>query len=139
MAKRTYLVTFCTWERLVLSPSARQIVMETCQFFEGQRYQIFAGVVMPDHVHLLLQPRLKEEGKFWPLGSILHSIKSYSAKQIPSAMIHIGKVWQDGRHERLISGKQSFQTAWDYIRENPVKAGLSESPSTYPFFWQQNP
>ena len=35
---------------------------------------------------------------YWSIGSILHSIKSYSAKQIPTVMNHIGKVWQDGRY-----------------------------------------
>ncbi|MGQ4648543.1 REP-associated tyrosine transposase [Lyngbya aestuarii] len=138
MPYHTYLVTFCTWERLVLSPPARQVVMNACQFFEGQRYQIFAGVIMPDHVHLLIQPWSKEEGTLWTIGSILHSIKSYSAKQIPKVMPHIGKIWQDGRHERLILSNQHFQAAWEYIRQNPIKADISEASSIYPFFWQQS-
>lgn len=111
--------------------------MEACQFFDGQRYQIFAGVIMPDHVHLLVQPWVKEEGKLWAIGSILHSIKSYSAKQIPKVMPHIGKVWQDGRHEHLILSDRHFKASWEYIRQNPIKADISEQSSNYPFFWQQ--
>jgi len=112
--------------------------MNACQFFEGQRYQIFAGVIMPDHVHLLIQPWSKEEGTLWAIGSILHSIKSYSAKEIPKVMPHIGKIWQDGRHERLILSNQHFQAAWEYIRQNPIKADISKPSSIYPFFWQQS-
>ena len=138
MSQRIYFITFCTWERLELSPPARKVVMQSCQFFDGKRYQIFAGAIMPDHVHLLIQPWVKEEGKFWTIGNILHSIKSYSAKQIPHVMPHIGKIWQDGRHERLISDRKHFQTTWEYIRQNPIKANIAKQPSTYPFFWQKS-
>lgn len=64
MSLSIYLVTFCTWERLELNLAARQVVMDACQYFHGERYAIFAGVVMPDHVHLLIQPWLKDTGKF---------------------------------------------------------------------------
>ncbi|HEY9690693.1 MAG TPA: hypothetical protein V6D15_00640 [Oculatellaceae cyanobacterium] len=40
------------------------------------------------------------------------SIKSYSAKQIPNVMLHIGKVWQDGRYEQLIKDEKEFQNKW---------------------------
>ena len=131
-----YFLTFVTWERLELTPEARQVVLDSCQFFHNQRYQIFAGVVMPDHVHLLIQPFLKSETKCWSMGSILHSIKSYSAKQIPQVMGHIGKVWEDGRYDRLMRNEEEFQQKWEYIRQNPVKAQLSKTPEDYPFFWE---
>ncbi|MEQ9232667.1 REP-associated tyrosine transposase [Coleofasciculus sp. E2-BRE-01] len=136
IAKGRYFITFVTWERLELTPNARQVVLEACQFFHNQRYQIFTGVIMPDHVHLLIQPFLKTETAFWSIGSILHSIKSYSAKQIPKVMKHIGKVWQDGRYDKLMRDEKEFEQLWEYIRQNPVKAGLSKTPEDYPFFWE---
>ena len=119
-----YFVTFVTWSRLELNPAARQIVLDSCLFFNEQRYRIYAVVIMPDHVHLLIQPFIKKNNgsasillasqsnnnlesqsnnnltfqpnndinpyqnqiKYWSIGSILHSIKSYSAKQIPNVM-----------------------------------------------------
>ena len=92
MALPTYFVTFCTWERQELNLAARQVVVEACQRFHGERYAIFAGVVMPDHVHLLIQPWLKNSGKVWTIGSILHTIKGFSVRQIPTVMPHIGKM-----------------------------------------------
>jgi REP element-mobilizing transposase RayT len=139
MALSIYFVTFCTWERLELNLAARQVVMEACQYFHGERYAIFAGVVMPDHVHLLIQPWLKGAGKFWTIGSILHSIKGFSSKQIPSVMPHIGKVWQDGRHERLVVGDRQFQTAVNYIYQNPVIANLVQHSEPYPYCWSISP
>jgi len=129
----------CTWERLELNLAARQVVMEACQHFHGERYEIFAGVVMPDHVHLLVQPWLKDSGKFWTIGSILHSIKGFSSKQIPSVMPHLGKVWQDGRHEKLVVGERQFQTTVKYIYHNPVVAHLVESSEAYPYCWSNPP
>ncbi|MHC5827665.1 MAG: transposase, partial [Nostoc sp.] len=91
---------------------------------------------MTNHVHLLIQPLLKSENEFWSLSSIMKSIKGYSAKQILQVMKHIGTVWQDERYDRIVRNDQEFQQYWEYIRQNPVKAGLSSSPENYPFLWQ---
>ena len=131
-----YFITFNTWEKLELTPAARQVVLNACKFFDGQRYQIFCLVVMPDHVHMLIQPLAKFDNKVWSLSSILHSIKSYSSKQIPKVMKHIGTVWQDERHDHIVRDEGEFQVFWEYIRQNPVKAGLSITPEEYPFFGQ---
>ena len=92
---------------------------------------------MPDHVHLLIELLLKDETEFWSIGSILHSIKSYSAKQIPNVMLHIGKVWQDGRYDEMMRNEQEFINKWEYILQNPVKARLSNTPDEYPFLWDR--
>ena len=131
-----YFITFNTWEKLELTLAARQVVLNACKFFDRQRYQIFCLVVMPDHVHMLMQPLEKSDNKFWSLSSILHSMKSYSSKQIPKVMKHIGTVWQDERHDHIVRDEREFQVFWEYIRQNPVKAGLSVTPEEYPFFWQ---
>lgn len=107
---------------------------------------------MPDHVHLLIKPFPQQASnasilladfsnqqsslKYWSIGSILHSIKSYSAKQIPTVMNHIGTVWQDGRYDRLIRDRQEFDNTWRYIKQNPVKAGLCNTPEEYQFYWE---
>ncbi|MDZ8065705.1 MAG: transposase [Nostoc sp. DedQUE08] len=131
-----YFITFNTWEKLELSLEAREIVFNSCLFFDKNRYRIFVLVVMTNHVHLLIQPLLKSENEFWSLSSIMKSIKGYSAKQIPKVMKHIGTVWQDERYERIVRNDEEFQQYWEYIRQNPVKAGLSSSSENYPFFWQ---
>ncbi len=160
-----YFITFNTWERLELTPPARKIVLDSCLFFHQKRYQVYSVVIMPDHVHLLIKPlpkntssnasillanssshqetrnasiMLADSRKYWSIGSILHSIKSYSAKQIPIVMNHIGKVWQDGRYDRLIRDRKEFENTWEYIKQNPVKAGLCNTPEEYQFFWEIN-
>lgn len=93
-------------------------------------------VVMPDHAHLLIGPWAKSQTEYWSLSSIMHSLKSYTSKQIPKVMKHKGKVWEDESHDHIIRDDREFQYTWEYIRENPVKAGLSATPEAYPFFWE---
>lgn len=45
-------------------------------------------------------------------------------------------VWQDGRYDEMIRSEEEFQNKWEYIRQNPVKAGLSKTPEEYPFLWE---
>ena len=65
----------------------------------------------------------------------MHSIKSYSAKQISKVMIHIGTIWQPERYDRIIRNQQEFENIYEYIRQNPVKAKLSAHPDQYSFLW----
>lgn len=131
-----YFITFNTWQKLELTQEARKEVLDACLYFHDRRYKIYSIVIMPDHVHFLLEPLPKSENQYWSLSSILHSIKSYSSKQIPKVMNHIGIVWQDERYDRIVRDEREFQSFWNYIRENPVKANLSNSPEDYDFYWQ---
>ena len=131
-----YALGFTTQDRIELSPEARQVVLDACNFFDGVRYVNYAIAVMPDHVHWLMQPLPKDDGSYWSLTNITHSIKSYTAHEVPKVMPHIGKLWQLESYDRIVRDEREFFDAWEYIRQNPVKAGLSKSPEAYPFFWQ---
>jgi len=131
-----YFITFSTQDRFELTSAARQVILDACKYFDGQRYQNYAIVVMPDHVHWLVKPLQKKDGEYWSLTSITHSIKSYTAKEIPKVMTYIGKVWQIESYDRIIRDEREFNDTWEYIRQNSVKADLSKIPEDYPFFWQ---
>ena len=131
-----YFITFNTWEKLGLTPEAQKVVLDACLFFQNQRYRIYTVVIMPDHVHMMIQPLEREPGEYWSLANILHSIKSYSSKQIPKVMKHIGIIWQDSRYDRIVRDDREFQFIWEYIRQNPTKASLCKPSEIYPFLWQ---
>jgi putative transposase len=44
-----------------------------------------------------------------------------------------GEVWQRGYSDVRILDDKSFQQHREYIENNPVKAGLADSPEEYPF------
>ena len=60
----TYHVTWRTHDKLVLSPEARAKTLEACHHWHGNKIKCYAACVMPDHVHLLIQPLpIQEAGK----------------------------------------------------------------------------
>jgi len=44
-----------------------------------------------------------------------------------------GEVWQRGYSDVRILDDKSFQQHREYIENNPVKAGLANTPDEYPF------
>ena len=135
MGGSTYFVTFRT-NALELGPEARTIVLDACRHFDEIRYKLWSVVVMPDHVHLLLQPSEIEKGRWHSLSSILHSIKSFTANKINVFMNRKGSVWQDESFDRIVRDEGEFYEKWNYIRNNPVKNGLADSPENWTGFYE---
>jgi len=93
-----YFTTTCTKVRGILTPQERDTVLAAIRFMDGKKYTLDAAVVMPDHFHLLLHPIQKEDGGYYSLSEIFHSIKSYSAKRIiewrETLFVPEAKVWR---------------------------------------------
>ncbi len=134
-----YLLTVTTQDRRVLSPEARQITLDAIQHFHGSRYILFSAVVMPDHFHMLIEPQPKEwdtEGNpiFWSLGDLMHSIKSFAAKQINKLTGASGTVWERDYHDRLIRSDSDLWEKFEYITSNPARSGLTDG-GAYPYIF----
>jgi alanyl-tRNA synthetase/REP element-mobilizing transposase RayT len=136
-----YMVTFSTRERRQLSPAERDIVLESVLYAHRHRqYQLYAGCVMPDHVHLLFEPQIKEqdrEGKpvFWSLSEILQGIKSASAHNINRASGNKEHVWEKESLDRTIRGESDMEEKFHYICRNPWDAGVVPITENYPWLW----
>jgi D-tyrosyl-tRNA(Tyr) deacylase len=102
-------------------PNLAALVESSLRHFDGQRYQLGAFVVMPNHVHVLVTPLGEHE-----LADILHSWKSYTAHQINRALQRTGPVWQDESFDHLVRDETALQQFADYIAGNPTRAGLNE-------------
>ena len=85
-----------------------------------------AFVVMPDHVHWLV-----ELGPL-PLEKAIQTFKGRSARQLRASCAVRGPVWQPGFHDRAVRRDESISAAARYIVMNPVRAGLVETPGDYP-------
>ena len=133
-----YFITFNTADRRQLSPEARDIVLNALKFWDGQRLNLIAAVVMPDHVHAILSPRERTPGVYWDLSNLMHSVKSYSANEINKVENQRGEaVWQSETYDHIIRDLAEYQRLLSYIAYNPVKAELSASPWAYRWFWLQ--
>jgi alanyl-tRNA synthetase len=135
-----YFITIATFNKRILSPGARTIVLNAIRHFHGKRYELFAGSVMPDHAHFLIQPLIKEENSagenvFWPLGELMHSIKSFTAKEINKLEGTSGAVWEQERFDRFVRGDKDLAEKFLYVVENPWRANLVSTEQSYPWIW----
>jgi alanyl-tRNA synthetase len=136
-----YMVSFSTRERRQLSPAARDLVLKSLLFgHEGNRYQLYAACVMPDRVHFLFEPQIKEQDKegkpvFWSLVELLHSIKSFTAHEINKLEEASGQVWENDSFDRMIRGDADLEEKFHYICRNPWDSGVVPPTENYPWLW----
>jgi putative DNA methylase len=100
-------------------PRIAALVEEALLQFDDQRYRLIAWCVMPNHVHALI-----ETWEGWPLGSVLHSWKSFTAQRANAILKRSGDFWEREYFDRFIRDDRHFANAVGYIEMNPVKAGL---------------
>jgi REP-associated tyrosine transposase len=89
---------------------------------------------MPDHVHVLCMALMDDHGSI-SIPEITRTIKSESAHRINEALVRSGRVWQDESFDHVLRGDESLRKKALYILENPVRAGLVESPREYRWLW----
>lgn len=128
----TYFVTFrvnkTLGKPLIENPALADVVEEALWFGYGERYILDAYVVMPDHVHLLLTPIYD-----WRLSKILQGIKGYTSREINKILNRKGSFWQDESFDHLVRNEASWIDKFEYIHNNPAKAGIVDRPEDYKF------
>jgi REP-associated tyrosine transposase len=132
-------VYFITWnckKHHILTESERSIVLQTVRFWDQRLWLLYVAVVMPDHIHLLAQPLPAQQEEYINLGKIIKSIKSYSTRQINQLCGQKGSIWQPERYDRIVRDDAEFLEKWQYIRNNPVKAGLTVRVEDYPWLYE---
>jgi len=137
-AGRAVFVTFCKGNSEPFPPEARNLVLQSCLHDHKKRYQLHAAVVMPEHVHLLLNPLCDERG--WPYGlpAILKLIKGSSAQRINKLLGSSGPIWQEESFDHVLRSQESLEEKLEYIRQNPVRRGLVKTPEEYPWLWVEH-
>lgn len=108
---------------LMLQTQVAEIVKTSILHFDDERYDLFGWCIMPNHVRLVIQPKAG-----FQLGVILHSIKSFSENEINRAIGQFGPVWMKESFDHLIRSEASFRRHLEYVRTNPIKAGLFNWP-----------
>ena len=119
----------------------------------GTKYYLLAYCVMPNHVHVLLQPidrstggspeplkihedsggppELRDEDigeqkdGHTPLSSIMHSLKSYTAHEANKVLQRTGEFWQAESYDHWVRDEDELERIVNYIAANPVDASLT--------------
>lgn len=134
-ASGALFVTFRTFGDLALSDSARDLVLRHCLYDHGKRIDLSAAVVMSNHVHLLFWALRDQAGWPFPLVDIMQSLKGSSAHTLNKLLHRAGPVWDEESFDHVLRSDESWQQKREYIRQNPVRAGLVTSPETYRWLW----
>jgi 5-methyltetrahydrofolate--homocysteine methyltransferase len=100
-------------------PEIAAIVRDAILRFDGERFELGAWCVMPNHVHLLITPR---EG--YSLSSILQGMKSFSAKEANALLGREGAFWQKESYDHIIRDAEDYANQKSYVLRNPVVAGM---------------
>jgi putative transposase len=85
-------------------------------------------VIMPDHIHVLMTV----PGEM-SIEKAMQLIKGSFSFRANKELGFSGEIWQRGFSDVRVLDDQSFQRHREYIENNPVKAGLANSPEEYPF------
>lgn len=99
-------------------PEVATIVEKAIRFFDGERYELLAWVVMPNHVHVLF-----ETGKT-PMAEFLESWKKYTAIKANKFLGRRGVFWQADYWDTFMRDAEQKQKTVCYIENNPAKAKL---------------
>ncbi len=132
----------CHGSCVLRNPEPQQIVTESLSFFHGQRLWLGDSVIMPNHVHAIVQPW---DG--WELEDLLGSIKKWTARLIgvwlaeepaevgsetqPTRAHNRPRFWQQESYDRIIRDQEELIAFRRYIARNPEVAGLRPGEFVY--------
>ena len=133
-----FLVSFNTHLRRPVLAEARVHAAFREFATRAESYRIAVGryVLMPDHVHLFVSI-----GGETTLGAWVKSLKQTLGKTLAArghepaqiAGTRLRSYWQPGFHDHLLRHEESYAQKWEYVRQNPVRAGLALEPEAWPY------
>jgi putative transposase len=85
-----------------------------------------AYVLMPDHLHWLLQLHPEQN-----LSTVVRSVKGRSAFEIGRFRRTRGPVWEVGFHDHAVRKEEDLPNLARYVVRNPIRAGLVQRVCDY--------
>ena len=122
-----YILTTVTHHRqplFAVRANAHAVIEALRHVERSGRSRTHAWVVMPDHVHCLMELRAGT------LATCMNILKSRSSRLMGGS-----QVWQRGYHDHALRQEESLLQAARYIVANPLRAGLAEQAGEYPYAW----
>jgi putative transposase len=128
-SQRTFFVTSVTWQRLPIfrvEARARLLIEVLLGYRDEGRYLVNEFVVIPDHIHLLLTP--SGEVSLERAVQFIKGGYSYRLRRVEKI-----QVWQESFTNHRIRDFDDYQRHCEYVRLNPVRAGLVRDAGAYAF------
>ena len=120
-----YFVTLCVKDRkpVLTSPEIFGAMNEFCDGSEN--WDTLAAVIMPNHLHALVSPKLSREERVTHFSA---GLKRFTRKRCDGDW-----EWPQGVFDRLLRRDEFVGSKWIYIRDNPVRAGLVTRWEEWPY------
>ena len=137
---QVYCITTVTRDRNRLFTdinAARLLVQEMRRLHENGDVTSLAWVIMPDHLHWMLQlsgPKntLGRMNSALQLSKVVKTLKARSALAINRYRHHSGSLWQRAYYDRAARRGEDIRRIARYIITNPLRAGLARNIGDYP-------
>lgn len=123
--------------RWLADSAIAQLMTDAFFYHNGQRYDLIAFVVMPNHVHAVLRPMeigQDKNGKsqFVPIGKITQGLKGYVAREANRLLNRTGQTfWQDESYDHWARDEAELARIVTYVESDPVRCGLVERPEDW--------
>ena len=124
-----YFVTFNTWKRkpLLANQSVHKAFVAYAEKNQCRGFAVGRYVIMPDHIHFFVRVGVEQK-----LDQFVRLMKQSMTKDIRSFR-NIEKVWQPGFFDHVMRSSESYSEKWNYVRMNPVRAGLVVNSEDWTF------
>ena len=127
-----YSITLCCDFRKPLFANylnARLIARELVLFSKSNSLNTICFVIMPDHIHWLLQLNSSPE-----LSNLVRKFKNITTYRFNKYNGTDGKIWQSNYYDHKIRDDEDLIAQARYIVANPLRAGLVNNISKYPYW-----
>ena len=95
------------------------MMFDSLLHFQDQHHFTSCFVVMPNHIHAVMQPIHGHE-----LENCLQRIKQYISLRVKRAIGYDGAWWEAESYDRIVRDEEHLWRVVQYIGRNPRKAGL---------------
>lgn len=122
-----YLIATATHQRKPLFNNIflGRLVVNTLRNESG-RATTLACVLMPDHLHWLVQLQTDVT-----LSNLMQAVKSVSSHTINRFLISDGRIWQAGYHDHAVRREEDVRAMARYVITNPLRAKLVDNVADY--------
>ena len=127
-----YFTTCCVESRRAVFTTDRVVLPlmeQVLRTWSARGFAILAYVVMPDHLHLLVEGR-EDEADFRGAMMVFRQRTALTFRRETGTTL-----WQDGYYERVLRRDEALLSTAAYIIQNPVRARLVQSFDEYPYLW----
>lgn len=127
-----FFITIGTFDRkpVLATDAVRNRFVAFGKEHSGRGIAIGQYVIMPDHVHFFV--RLAPQYKLGSTVGFLKKALSVALKESGHSLQH----WQSGFFDHMVRSAASYSEKWEYVYQNPVRAGLVESADQWPYAGQ---